>query len=73
MNMEVYVTTSMYIPCSVSTNFKVHAMWFNIFIQNKLNFYKINSFFSSIEWLIDTGSVQHQEAQVMYLKTLISF
>ncbi len=38
-------------------------MLFNISIQMKLNFHKINSFFSSIHWLILIGSAQQHRAQ----------
>jgi hypothetical protein len=39
-------------------------MLFNIFIRMKLNFHKINSFFSSIHRLIIVGSEQQHRAQV---------
>jgi hypothetical protein len=41
-----------------------HTMSFIIFIQMKLNFHKINSFFSSIDRLINTSSAQQHKAQV---------
>jgi hypothetical protein len=47
-------------------------MLFNIFIQMKLNFHKINSFFSSIDRLIIIGSAQQHGAQVKQ-KVLYAF
>jgi hypothetical protein len=44
--------------------FKFHAMSFNIFIQMKVNFHKIKSFFSLLDQLIITGSVPWHGAQV---------
>jgi hypothetical protein len=46
----------------------IHTISFNIFIQIKLNFHKINSFFSSIDELIITRSAQQHEAQVKIYK-----
>jgi hypothetical protein len=47
-------------------------MSFNVFIQMKLNFHKINSFFSSIDRLIIIGSAQQHRAQVKQ-KVLYAF
>jgi hypothetical protein len=55
-----------------SIEFKAHPMLFNIFIRMKLNFHKINSFFSSIHQLIIIGSAQQHRAQVKQ-KVLYAF
>ncbi len=52
--------------------FKAHPMLFNIFIRMKLNFHKINSFFSSIDPLIIIGTAQQHGAQVKQ-KVLYAF
>ncbi len=43
----------------ISIQFKLHAMLFNIFIQMKLNFFKINSFFSSFPYHWYCGIAQN--------------
>jgi len=53
-----------------SIQFKFHAISFNVFIQMKLNFHKINSFFSLLDQLIITGSVQQHGSQVQVNKAL---
>jgi hypothetical protein len=49
---------------SDSIEFKLHKMLFNIFIQMELIFHKINSLFTSIDYLIVAGNAQQIEPKV---------
>jgi hypothetical protein len=44
--------------CWIGIQFNLHEISFDIFIQMKLNFHQINSFFLSIDQLMVIGSAQ---------------